>query len=165
MLMLHTYSHTAGLKFSDLIVFPDVAASMFDVATNTKAFEITLNDSSIFVPQGGEAQTNIRRADLLPSIRSQLDNVAVSGVRTMHFSVQQDPARPLNTTHDYQLFNLESADFAFHQIDVRTGADNAGKLVVQGNSKNAAGQQTLASFDFPADQMVNVALTMDFNAK
>lgn len=138
---------------------------MFDKATNTKAFEITINDSSIFVPQGGTAQTNIRRADLLPSIRSQLNDVATTGVRTMHLSIQQDPAKPINTTHDYQVFNLESADFSFHQLDIRTGADNAGKLAIQGNSKNPAGQQTLASVDFPADQMVNLALKMDFSAK
>lgn len=138
---------------------------MFDTANNTKAFEITINDKSIFKPQGGTPQTNIRRADLLPSIRSQLNNVSTTGVRTMHFSIQQDPARPINTTHDYQVMNLESGDFSFHQIDVRTGAANAGKLVVQGNAKNPAGQQTLASVDFPADQMVNLALKMDFNAK
>lgn len=138
---------------------------MFDKTTNTKAFEITINDKSIFKPQGGTPQTNIRRADLLPSIRSQLNNVSTTGVRTMHFSIQQDPTRPINTTHDYQVMNLESADFSFHQFDVRTGAANAGKLVIQGNAKNPAGQQTLASVDFPADQMVNLALKMDFNAK
>lgn len=153
------------MNFSDIIVFPNVSASMFDKATNTKAFEITINDKSIFVPKGGQPQTNIRRADLLPSIRSTLNNVSTTGVRTMHFSVQQDPAKPINTTHDYQIMNLESADFSFHQIDVRTGAANAGKIVVQGNSKTAAGQQTLASVDFPADKMVNFALKMDFNAK
>lgn len=153
------------MNFSDIIVFPNVSASMFDKATNTKAFEITINDKSIFIPKGGEPQANIRRADLLPSIRSTLNNVSTTGIRTMHFSVQQDTSKPLNTTHDYQIMNLESADFAFHQIDVRTGAANAGKLVIQGNSKNAAGQQTLASLDFPPDQMVNVALKMDFTAK
>lgn len=153
------------MNFSDIIVFPDVAASQFDQAGNTKAFEITLSDASVFVPEGGEAQSNIRRADLLPSIRSQLDNVAVTGVRTMHFSIQQDPQRPLNVTHDYQVFNLESADFTAHQIDVRTGADNAGKLAVVGNSANAEGPQVLASVDFPEDTMVNMALLMDFDAK
>lgn len=138
---------------------------MFDKATNTKAFEITIDDKSIFIPKGGEAQANIRRADLLPSIRSTLNNVSTTGVKTMHFSVQQDPALPLNTTHDYQFMNLESADFSFHQLDVRTGGANAGKIVVQGNAKNTAGQQTLASVDFPPDQMVNLALKMDFDAK
>lgn len=153
-----------GLVFSDLIVFPDVAASQFDTATDTKAFEITLSDASIFVPDGGEPLDTIRRADLLPSIRSQLDNVAVTGVRTMHFSIQQDAARPINTTHDYQVFNLESADFQSRQVDIRTGAENAGVLAVQGNSANPDGQQTLATIDFPEDTMVNVALLMDFDA-
>ncbi|ORY60001.1 uncharacterized protein BCR38DRAFT_398030 [Pseudomassariella vexata] len=154
-----------GLVFSDLIVFPEVASpSIFDVATNTKAFEITLSDASIFIPEGGEAQENIRRADLLPSIRSTLDDVATTGVRTMHFSVQSDADRPLNLTHDYQIMNLESADFTFHQIDVRTGGDAGENIVVNGNSQTAGGAPTLFTTPFTAGEFQNFALQMDFDA-
>ncbi|OLN98066.1 hypothetical protein CCHL11_06786 [Colletotrichum chlorophyti] len=153
-----------GLVFSDLITFPEGQASLFDKATNTKAFAINIDDKSIFVPQGGEPQSNIRRADLLPSIRSQLNDVAVTGVRTMHFSVQRDAAKPLNATHDYQLMNLESKDFSFHQIDVRTGAENGNDIAVFGNSKNPGGAQKLFSTPFGEGKFENFALKMDFNA-
>ncbi|GKT93517.1 hypothetical protein CT0861_12327 [Colletotrichum tofieldiae] len=154
-----------GLLFSNVITFPDVESSIFDKATNTKAFAINIDDKSVFIPQGGEAQSNIRRADLLPSIRSQLNDVAVTGVRTLHFSVQRDPAKPLNATHDYQIVNLESKDFSFHQIDVRTGADNGNEIAVFGNSKTTPAPQKIFSAPFGEGQFENFALKMDFNAK
>ncbi|GKT45437.1 uncharacterized protein ColSpa_05618 [Colletotrichum spaethianum] len=153
-----------GLKFSDVITFPEVEASLFDKTTNTKAFAININDKSVFIPQGGEAQSNIRRADLLPSIRSQLNDVAVTGVRTMHFSVQRDTAKPLNATHDYQIVNLESKDFSFHQFDVRTGADNGNEVAVFGNSKTTPAPAKIFSTPFGEGQFENFALKMDFNA-
>ncbi|KAF6826572.1 hypothetical protein CPLU01_09604 [Colletotrichum plurivorum] len=153
-----------GLVFSDIITFPEGQASLFDKATNTKAFAININDKSVFIPKGGEAQSNIRRADLLPSIRSQLNDVAVTGVRTMHFSIQRDAAKPLNASHDYQVMNLESKDFSFHQIDVRTGADNGNDIAVFGNSKNPAGAQKIFSTPFGEGKFENFALKMDFTA-
>jgi hypothetical protein len=139
--------------------------TQFDVATNTKAFAINLDDRSIFIPQGGEAQANIRRADLLPSIRSQLNDVAVSGIRTIHFSVQRDPAKPLNATHDYQIMNLESKDFAFRTIDVRTGAENGNEIAVFGNSSTAPAPQKVFSVPFGEGAFENFAIKMDFTAK
>ncbi|KAJ0327346.1 hypothetical protein COL5a_006139 [Colletotrichum fioriniae] len=132
-------------------------------ATNTKAFAINIDDKSVFIPKGGEAQANIRRADLLPSIRSQLNDVAVTGVRTMHFSIQRDATKPLNFTHDYQVFNLESKDFSFHQIDVRTGADNGNEIAVFGNSKTTPAAK-IFSTPFGEGQFENFAIKMDFNA-
>ncbi|KAK2044668.1 hypothetical protein LZ31DRAFT_618446 [Colletotrichum somersetense] len=152
-----------GLVFSDLIDFPQVDASLFDKAGNTKAFAINIDDKSIFVPQGGEAQSNIRRADLLPSIRSQLNNVAVTGVRTLHFSVQRDATKPLNETHDYQMVSLESADFSFHQFDVRTGADNGNEIAIFGNSK-ATPPEKLFSTPFGDADFENFAMKLDFDA-
>ncbi|KXH31520.1 hypothetical protein CNYM01_11798 [Colletotrichum nymphaeae SA-01] len=152
-----------GLVFSDIITFPEGQASLFDKATNTKAFAINIDDKSVFVPKGGEAQANIRRADLLPSIRSQLNDVAVTGVRTMHFSIQRDATKPLNVTHDYQVFNLESKDFSFHQIDVRTGADNGNEIAVFGNSKTTPAAK-IFSTPFGEGQFENFAIKMDFNA-
>ncbi|TQN67539.1 hypothetical protein CSHISOI_07913, partial [Colletotrichum shisoi] len=153
-----------GLKFSDIITFPEVEASLFDKAGKTKAFAINIDDKSIFIPKGGEPQSNIRRADLLPSIRSQLNDVAVTGVRTMHFSVQRDPAKPLNATHDYQIMNLESKDFSFHQVDVRTGADNGNDIAIFGNSKTTPAPAKIFSTPFGEGQFENFALKMDFNA-
>ncbi|KAI6289962.1 hypothetical protein MCOR34_010560 [Pyricularia oryzae] len=152
-----------GLNFSDIVSFPNVDASLFDKAGNTKAFAINIDDKSIFIPKGGEPQSNIRRADLLPSIRSQLDNVAVKGVRTLHFSVQRDATKPLNETHDYQLVNLESGDFSFHQFDVRTGADNKKDIAIFGNSK-AATPEKIFSTPFGDKGFENFALKLDFDA-
>ncbi|KAK2060387.1 hypothetical protein LY76DRAFT_497233, partial [Colletotrichum caudatum] len=152
-----------GLVFSDLIDFPQVDASLFDKAGNTKAFAINIDDKSIFVPEGGEAQSNTRRADLLPSIRSQLDNVAVTGVRTLHFSVQREAAKPLNETHDYQMVSLESADFSFHQFDVRTGADNGNEIAIFGNSKTTPPEK-LFSTPFGDADFENFAMKLDFDA-
>ncbi|KAL0930607.1 uncharacterized protein CTRU02_214682 [Colletotrichum truncatum] len=153
-----------GLQFSDIITFPEVEASLFDKAANTKAFAINIDDKSVFIPKGGEAQSNIRRADLLPSIRSQLNDVAVTGVRTMHFSVQRDATKPLNASHDYQIMNLESKDFSFHQFDVRTGGENKNDIAIFGNAKNPAGPQKLFSTPFGEGKFENFALKMDFNA-
>ncbi|PVH84119.1 glycoside hydrolase family 131 protein [Cadophora sp. DSE1049] len=163
-----------GLVFSDIVAFPDVTQSLFDVATNTKAFSLSINDSSIFVPQGGAPDTLTRRADLLPSIASTLSNIATSGKKTIHFSFQQDTTSPLNLTHDYQIAFLETADFATHQFDVRVGkvvdaaAGSPGAdgtmVVVNGNSKNAAGVQTLFSTPFEGVQgFQNFAMEMDFD--
>ncbi|KAL8383666.1 hypothetical protein RB595_010731 [Gaeumannomyces hyphopodioides] len=152
-----------GLVFSDLITFPAVKASIFDKAGNTKPFAINIDDKSIFVPQGGEAQSNIRRADLLPSIRSQLDDVAVKGVKTLHFSVQRDAASPLNATHDYQLVSLESKDFSKHQFDVRTGADNGNNIAVVGTSAGGAVQKEIFKTAFGEGAFENFALKLDFD--
>ncbi|TDZ18284.1 hypothetical protein Cob_v008999 [Colletotrichum orbiculare MAFF 240422] len=130
-----------GLKFSDVITFPKVDASLFDKATNTKAFAINIDDKSVFVPKGGEAQSNIRRADLLPSIRSQANDVAVTGV-----------------------FNLESKDFSFHQIDVRTGAENGKEIAIFGNSKTTGGAPKIFSTPFGEGKFENFAIKMDFTA-
>ncbi|KAI6370622.1 hypothetical protein MCOR25_004166 [Pyricularia grisea] len=152
-----------GLKFSDVISFPDVEPSLFDKAGNTKAFAINIDDKSIFVPKGGEPQPNIRRADLLPSIRSQLDDVAVKGVRTLHFSVQRDAKKPLDETHDYQLVNLESKDFKFHQFDVRTGAENKKDIAIFGNSKSPTPEK-IFSTPFGDKGFENFAIKLDFDA-
>lgn len=82
----------------------------------------------------------------------------------MHFSFQQDAAKPLNLTHIYQVAFLEAADFSTHQFEVSVGgADAAGNVVVTGNNK-ATAKQTL--FTTPLDAgFNNFALTMNFDKK
>ncbi|KAG4430857.1 hypothetical protein IFR05_013658 [Cadophora sp. M221] len=161
-----------GLLFSDIVAFPAVEQSLFDISTNSKAFSLSISDAAIFTPKGGAPDLLTRRADLLPSIASTLANIATTGKKTMHFSFQQDVASPLNLTHDYQVAFLETADFATHQFDVRVGkvvdaaagspgADGT-NIVVNGNSKNAAGVQTLFSTPFTAG-FQNFAVQMDFD--
>lgn len=152
-----------GLQFSDVITFPNVKASIFDKAGNTKAFAINIDDKSVFTPQGGQPQSNIRRADLLPAIRTQLNDVAVTGVRTVHFSVQKDAEKPLNVTHDYQLVSLESKDFTKHQFDVRTGADNGKNIAVVGTSGGGGAQKKIFETPFGDGAFENFAIKLDFD--
>lgn len=158
-----------GLNFSDVITFPNIQPSIFDAAGNTKAFEININDKSIFVPEGQAPQDQFRRADLLPSIASTLNNVSTTGVKTMHFSVQQDPAKPLAlTTNEYQVAFLETADFESRIFDVRVGTGTTspsltgGNIVVLGRSGDAIQEMFVAPFS--AD-LQNFAVTLDFDKK
>jgi hypothetical protein len=82
-------------KFSQSLQFPNVTASRFDNAT-TKAIEVTINDKSIFQTQNG-----FRRAGLQIQGDTNENGPGTKGVRTLHFSVKQDPARKLNLTHEY----------------------------------------------------------------
>lgn len=158
-----------GLNFSDVITFPDIQPSIFDAAGNTKAFQININDQSIFVPEGQAPQDQFRRADLLPSIASTLNNVSTTGVKTMHFSLQQDPAKPLAlTTNEYQLAFLETADFESRIFDVRAGTGTTSpsltgeNIVVLGRSGDAIQEMFVAPFS--AD-LQNFAVTLDFDQK
>lgn len=82
-------------KFSQSLQFPNVTSSRFDNDT-TKAIEVTINDASIFQTQKG-----FRRAGLQIQGDTNTGGPGTTGVRTLHFSVKQDPARPLNLTHEY----------------------------------------------------------------
>lgn len=157
-----------GLVFSDIISFPAVDQSLFDVAGNTKAFEISINDSSIFAPQGGAPQADFRRADLLPSIASTLNNVSTTGKKAMHFSISQDGTKPLDLTHEYQLSFLETADFGSRSWDVRVGTGGTspgldGKnIVVLGRSGAAIKELFVTPF---TAGFHNFAIDTDFDKK
>lgn len=158
-----------GLNFSDVVTFPAITPSLFDAAANTKAFQININDKSIFVPEGQAPQDQFRRADLLPSIASTLNNVSTTGKKTMHFSLQQDPAKPLAlATNEYQLAFLETADFASRIFDVRAGTGTTSpsltgaNIVVLGRSGDAIQEMFVAPFS--AD-LQNFGVTLDFDQK
>ncbi|CAG8957166.1 hypothetical protein HYFRA_00009367 [Hymenoscyphus fraxineus] len=152
-----------GLKFSEIITFPDATVakqSLFDVAGNTKAFAININDKSIFIPKGGKPEDQNRRADLLPSIISTENDVATKGVKTIHFSIQMDPAKPLNLTHQYALSFLETKDFTTHIYEVVVGGGDDKNIRVTSNNKGGAAKDL---FSAPiAKGFMNFALTMDF---
>lgn len=85
-----------NLKWSDILVFPtDTGASRFD-NTSFKPFEVTISDASIFQKQQG-----FRRAGLQIQGDTNTGSPGDSGIKTIHFSVKQDPKRPLNLTHEY----------------------------------------------------------------
>ncbi|EPE10934.1 hypothetical protein F503_06029 [Ophiostoma piceae UAMH 11346] len=155
-----------GLKFSELLQLPAVAGSLFD--TKTVPVEVTISDASIFAPSADNVQTGFRRAELLPASNSGTD-ASTLGVKTLHFSLMQDPQRPLNLTHEYQLVFLESADFSTNQLVLKTGTiigstDGVDPNTLQlfGNV-NANPPQVLFSTPFTPGVFNNFAVTLDFN--
>lgn len=130
---------------------------------------VTINDKSIFAPSASNVQTGFRRVELLPASNSGKDP-STTGVKTLHFSVMKDPARPLNLTHEYQLVFLESDDFSTNQVVVKTGSilgqntANPDTLQVFGNV-NSQPVQTLFATPFTPGTFHNFALTLDFDKK
>ena len=89
------YVKNLNIKWSSILQFPAVPASRFDNTTH-KAVEVTLSDQSIFQTQKG-----FRRAGLQFNGDSNNGSPASMGIKTLHFSVKQDPTRPLNLSHEY----------------------------------------------------------------
>lgn len=83
-----------NIKWSQILKFPNVTKSRFDTE-DTTPLEVTISDQSIFQTQNG-----FRRAGL-QFLKDSADGPGQTGVKTLHFSVKQDPSRPLNLTHEY----------------------------------------------------------------
>ncbi|OAL49076.1 hypothetical protein IQ07DRAFT_70092 [Pyrenochaeta sp. DS3sAY3a] len=103
------------LKWSQILKFPAGDASRFDGTTYT-AVEVTISDKSIFQKQNG-----FRRAGL-QFLRDAADGEGGKGVKTLHWSVKQDAARPLNLTHEYLNVWHEAADYSSNQIQFQAGS-------------------------------------------
>lgn len=84
-----------NLKWSQILQLPNVTASRFDAAGGNIPVEVTISDASIFQSQNG-----FRRAGLQFAADSAND-ASDTGIKTIHFSVKQDPQRKLNLTHEY----------------------------------------------------------------
>ncbi|CAN8100614.1 unnamed protein product [Discula destructiva] len=114
------YSKGENLLWSEILQFPAVAPSLFDVSTpeNFQPLEVTIDDRSIFNPSGTNPQLGFRRAGLLLGTGSDASN---EGVMTFHWSVKQDAARPLNLTHEYLTVFHETNDSAGAQFALQTG--------------------------------------------
>ncbi|KAK2741513.1 hypothetical protein FQN55_008265 [Onygenales sp. PD_40] len=160
------YNKGADLKWSDIIVFPETEPSLFDQATGTLPFEITISDASIFAPSPDNVQTGFRRAELLPMSNDGADP-STSGLKTLHFSLQKDIARPFNLSHEYQLVFVESADFSTNQFALKTGTILGGdagaepdRLLLQ---SNVASPTELFSAPFEEGVWHNFGLVLDFD--
>lgn len=133
----------------------------FDKNIST-AVGITISDASIF-----QSQTGFRRAELLPKSNSGSDP-STTGIKTLHFSLMRDSARPLNYSHEYQLVFLETADYSTNQFALKTGkiiganAADGERLIVQSNVRNPT---TLHETAFTRDVWHNYALTLNFDEK
>ncbi|EOA84464.1 uncharacterized protein SETTUDRAFT_29245 [Exserohilum turcica Et28A] len=102
-----------NLTWSQIVKFPQ-GASRFD-GDKFKPIEVTLSDESIFQKQKG-----FRRAEL-QFLKDAADGEGAKGIKTLHWSVMQDPARPLNFSHEYLNVWHEAADFSSNQIQFQTG--------------------------------------------
>ncbi|KAL5115533.1 hypothetical protein ACEQ8H_006596 [Pleosporales sp. CAS-2024a] len=155
-----------NVTFSSLVKLSG-QTSLFDAAVKAQAIEVTISDQSIFAPGGNNAQTAVRRAELMPNPNRTGNNITTTGVKTLYFSIKGNSERPLNISHEYLLVFLERGDFNGNQISLKTGtligSDGATKnqLVLLGNTKN--GSKTLFTTPFSETDFVNFGLVMNFD--
>ncbi|XXG95014.1 hypothetical protein Hte_001274 [Hypoxylon texense] len=139
-------------KFSVILQFPDAGSSRFD-NESTKAVEVTINDKSIFQTQNG-----FRRAGLQIQGDTNENGPGTQGVKTLHFSVKQDPERTLNLTHEYL-----SADYSANQFNFQTGTI-IGKSGSDKSNFKVLNRQNTQVWSTPVDPTAwqNFAITLDF---
>ncbi|KAF1833379.1 hypothetical protein BDW02DRAFT_500681 [Decorospora gaudefroyi] len=144
------------LKWSGILKFPD-ASSRFDGEEYT-AVEVTISDQSIFQQQNG-----FRRAGL-QFLRDSPDGPGGKGVKTLHWSVKQDPGRPLNLTHEYLNVWHETADYSANQIQFQTGT-LIGKSGADKNNFKVLDRNGNSLYSVPMDMTMwqNFAAKLDFN--
>jgi len=116
----HQFVHGENQTWAEVLKFPPVPQSLFDLSKKSKPIEVTINDNSIFVPGGGPPQTGFRRSELIPALNNGTD-ITVQGTTTSHWSVRFDPARPLNFSHEYHPVWHETNDYSTSQITFQTG--------------------------------------------
>lgn len=155
------------MQFSDVINFPSIAPSPFDKETLTKAFSISVNDESVFFPGGNNfvPEENLRRVDLMPAERLIVGNSSTSGVRAVHLSLMPDAERPLNYTHQYTLFQLETALFDANQVELVTGGRFGRNYTVLGRSGGGVEGEVLWSAPVVDREWLNLGVLMDFDRK
>jgi hypothetical protein len=124
-----------NITWSQILLFPNnTPPALFDVPGTHKPFEVTIDDRSLFKPGGasGRVQTAFRRAGLI--MKDDLNNPGAdasdNGTVTFHWSIMQDPQRPLNFTHEYMNVWHEKADFSGNQFMF------VGGLVLEGDGGN-----------------------------
>jgi hypothetical protein len=147
------------LKWSQILQFPPNTTSRFDGDTYT-AVEVTLSDASIFQKQNG-----FRRAGL-QFLKDASDGEGGKGVKTLHWSVKQDAARPLNLTHEYLNVWHEAADYSNNQIQFQTGTI-IGKSSSDKNNFKILDRNgnSLYSVAIDKTQWQNFAVKLDYNKK
>lgn len=176
-----------GLKASDVVSIPEGVSSMVrDVrspplhvgtanpaqldGTSSKAFEVNIDDRSIFAPSETNVQTGFRRAEMLPMSNNGTDP-STAGIKTVHWSMMKDPKKPLNLTHEYQMVFLESSIFSSNQFALKYGdligihPADPDVLHLFGNSNTKPFQPELFTTKFTEGVFHNFALTLDFTKK
>jgi hypothetical protein len=95
------YVRASALPWSQIVLFPNISEPARFSNASYKPLEVTITEKSIFQSQNG-----FRRAGLQFSADANTNGQGTIGVRTLHWSVKQDPARKLNLTHEYLVWAL-----------------------------------------------------------
>ncbi|KAI1498813.1 hypothetical protein F5X99DRAFT_391876 [Biscogniauxia marginata] len=145
--------------FSEILLFPEVTPSSRFDNDSTKAVEVTINDASIFQTQNG-----FRRAGLQFQGDTNEGGPGTQGVRTLHWSVKQDPERTLNLTHEYLNVWHETSDFSANQFNFELGT-LIGTSGADKNNFKILNRQNTEVFSVPVDEAAwqNFAITLDFD--
>lgn len=155
------------MQFSDVVTFPPIAPAPFDKETLTKAFSLSVSDDSVFFPGGNNfvPEDNLRRVDLMPAERLIGGNSSTTGVRAVHLSLMPDADCPLNYTHQYTLFQLETALFDANQVMLVTGGPFGRNYALLGRSEGGVEPGVLWSAPVVDREWLNLGLLMDFEQK
>ncbi|KAH8759726.1 hypothetical protein BGZ57DRAFT_906212 [Hyaloscypha finlandica] len=112
------YSKGQNLTWSQIIKLLDVNASKFDTPGD-RAIGVAISEQpSIFRQGGGKQQLGFRLAGLLVGNGSDAAN---TGVKTFHWSVQQDSNMKTNLTREYMNVWHERNDYDGNQFSFNTG--------------------------------------------
>lgn len=117
------YTKGENLSWSEILLFPRVPPSRFDfdgASSSYRPIEVTINDSSIFRPGGGDLQVGFRRAGLLLGNGNDASNV---GVAVYHWSNLQNRRKDwnMNLTHEYMNVWHEGNDYSHNQFSINAG--------------------------------------------
>jgi len=113
------YVKGENLTWSSIIQLPsNISNARFDPLGVYKPLEVTIDDKSLFHPGGQNVQIGFRRAGLLlkGDANAAGGDKADSGIATFHWSIMQDPARPLNLSHEYMNVWHEKSDYSGNQF-------------------------------------------------
>jgi hypothetical protein len=170
----HQFVHGQNQTWAEIIKFPVVAPSLFDIPKGAKPVEVTISDKSIFLPGGDppQPQVGFRRSELVPGTNNGTD-ITVQGTTTFHWSLRNDPLRPLNFSHEYHPAWHETADFSTSEITFLTGkpfnsafdptVTNPKTLRLAGRQSNSP-ETTFFQTPFDFDVWHNFAVTLGWNS-
>ncbi|PSK59457.1 hypothetical protein B9Z65_3781 [Elsinoe australis] len=159
--------------WSQVLSFPKSrTGTLFSRPSVHKPVEVKITDASVFQPNPSDvtsAQLGFRRSELIPVKFPVSSEDSTTGVKTLHFSLKANPARPLNFSHEYQLVFLEDSSYSTNQFVLKTGTLLDGlnntsarnpQLILQSNQKTP---ETLFTAPFDQRAVHNFAVTQDFD--
>lgn len=122
---------------------------------------MTIGDGSVFQNQRG-----FRRAGLQFAGDANTGSPGTRGLVTLHFSVRQDAARPLNLSHEYLNVWHETSDYAADQVMFQVGTLIGQERLPRDTFKvmSRDGRQ-LWSTPVDAGAWQNFAIQMDYRKK